>query len=62
MLSIFAQNVFFKIIFDRQVLLVLAYASGKQKLSPRLIFNNSLDYKNLELESLTLRTRKERKQ
>ena len=63
MLSIFAQNVFFfQIIFYHQVLPVLAHASGKQSLSPRLIFNNSLDNKNLELESLTLRTRKERKQ
>ena len=62
MLSIFAQNVFFKIIFDQQVLPVLAHASGKQSLSLRLIFNNSLDNKNLELKSLTLRTRKERKQ
>ena len=50
MLSIFARNVFFKIIFDRQVLPVLAVASGKQSLSrtlsPCLIFNNSLDNKN----------------
>ena len=45
MLSIFAQNVFFKIIFDQQVLPVLPHASGKQSLSPRLIFNNSLDNK-----------------
>ena len=42
MLSIFAQNVFFKIIFDRQVLSVLAYASGKQSLSPRLIFKGAV--------------------
>ena len=45
MLSIFAQNVFSKIIFDQQVLPVLPHASGKQSLSPRLIFNNSLDNK-----------------
>ena len=47
MLSIFAQNVFFKIIFDQQVLPVLAHASGKRSLSPRLIFNNSLDNKKI---------------
>ena len=62
MLSIFAQNVFFNIIFDQQVLPVLAHASEKRSLSPRLIFNKSLDNKNLELKSLTLTTRKERKQ
>ena len=47
MLSIFGQNVF-KIICDQQVLPVLVHASGKQSLSARLIFNNSLDNKNLE--------------
>ena len=48
MLSIFVQNVFFKIIFDQQVLpLWLAHASGKRSLSPRLIFNNSLDNKKI---------------
>ena len=63
MLSIFAENVLFKIIFDQQVLPVLPHASGKQSLSPRLIFNNSLDNKKkMELKSLTLRTRKETKQ
>lgn len=50
MLSIFAQNVFFKIIFHQQVLPVLARASGKQSLSrtlfPCLIFNNALKNKN----------------
>ena len=50
MLSIFAQNVFFKIIFDQQVLPVLAHASGKQSPSPRLIFNNSLDNKKIGIK------------
>ena len=53
MLSIFAQNVFLKIIFDQQVLPALAHASGKESPSPRLIFNNSLDNKKLELKSLS---------
>ena len=60
MLSIFAQNVFL-IIFLEEVLPVLARPSAKS-LSSCLIFNNSLENKNLELKSLTLKTRKERKQ
>ena len=38
-----------------------ACASGKQSLPPDLIFNYSLKNKNLELKSLTLRTRKKKK-
>ena len=60
MLPIFTQNVFFKLFSINSY--YVALARGTQILSPCLIFNHSIENKNLVLKLLTLGTRKETKQ